>query len=529
MRRAPVRPRLPGAFLLALLLFLLGGLPTRTPSWHPGAGTAAADEEDEDDEEYEEEDEDEAPAPDLGDSDVPFAEQVNKAIELGTRWMLARGQIFDIPGARDDEQGAHYGLIKGKTFYGGGDGRAYQHPAGPTALALYTMLKCGVEPSHGVIERGFNWLRVRHRITTEWDAAEYEGFTWTHTEAGSSYELSAMILALTAKYDQKKHTGTSRKKLRIRDKDDAEWLVEMVSALVERRGMPDDAAAAPDKLGWRYNVPRITFGSGGGRARGGGGSSSTRLVNPPPHANQDLSGTQLAALALYNAQRFGVDVDPQVWLDIAEFTLAHQEEEGPEHERHDPAYARGGYAAPRDHARGFAYLKGSPDRSEGKATGSMTACGMANLLMCQDVLANHRKTKRTYGTSPLAKQIEVGIWDALAWLDLHWSSFDNVDSHVGYHTYYLYALERAMDMIGKNLVGKRLWYQEGAVQLLKRQRAASVEVPDKKMRTETQDAVFWNTESTHEPYDVLDSCFALLFLKRATQGVMPPPVAITGN
>ncbi|MCB9825718.1 MAG: hypothetical protein H6806_11660 [Planctomycetes bacterium] len=516
---------LPLAGLLVLVL-LAAGLPAGLGA--PGASPALAGPDDDDADEDGKEGDDEPP-PDLGEKDVPFIEKVNEAIEKGTNWLLARGKIFEIPGARDEAQGAHYGFIQSKTLYGGGTGPGYPHPAGPTALALYTLLKCDVEPSHGVIERGFTWLKVRHRITQEWDMqGEFDPFTWTHTEAGSSYEISAMILALTAKYDQKKHTGTSRKKLRIRDKDDQEWLVELVEGLVDRRGSPDKDSPPADRLGWRYNMPRIQLGGGGG-GRGRSVAGKTRSVNVPPHANQDLSSTQLAALALYNAHRFGVDVDPQIWLDIAEFTLSHQEETGPDHERHDPGLARGGYAAPKDKARGFMYIKGSPDRSEGKATGSMTACGIANLLMCQEVLANHRKTKRTFGTSPLAAQMEKAVWDGLAWLDRNWSSFDNRNSGTGYHTYYLYALERTMDMLGKQLVGKRLWYQEGAEQLLKRIQRTSSQVPDKKMRTEAMDTMFWETKSTHEPYDVLDTCFALLFLKRATRGVMPPPAAVTGN
>ncbi|MCA9316144.1 MAG: hypothetical protein KDB73_11705, partial [Planctomycetes bacterium] len=383
---------LPLAGLLVLVL-LAAGLPAGLGA--PGASPALAGPDDDDADEDGKEGDDEPP-PDLGEKDVPFIEKVNEAIEKGTNWLLARGKIFEIPGARDEAQGAHYGFIQSKTLYGGGTGPGYPHPAGPTALALYTLLKCDVEPSHGVIERGFTWLKVRHRITQEWDMqGEFDPFTWTHTEAGSSYEISAMILALTAKYDQKKHTGTSRKKLRIRDKDDQEWLVELVEGLVDRRGSPDKDSPPADRLGWRYNMPRIQLGGGGG-GRGRSVAGKTRSVNVPPHANQDLSSTQLAALALYNAHRFGVDVDPQIWLDIAEFTLSHQEETGPDHERHDPGLARGGYAAPKDQARGFMYIKGSPDRSEGKATGSMTACGIANLLMCQEVLANHRKTKRTF-------------------------------------------------------------------------------------------------------------------------------------
>ena len=39
---------------------------------------------------------------------------------------------------------------------------------------------------------------------------------------------------------------------------------------------------------------------------------------------------------------------------------------------------------------------------------------------------------------------------------------------------------------------------------------------------------FWKTGSTHDPEDTLDTCFSLLFLKRATRGGIPFP-SITGG
>ncbi len=459
--------------------------------------------------------------PDLGDKNVPFAERVNKAIEEGTHWLLARPKLADMPGA-DDPKVAHWGFIKGKTFYGGKKGKPYRHPAGPTALALYTLLKCGVSPKHPVIERGFNFLQNKHKITTEFDDVNGKGYSWRLTEAASSYELSVMILALTAKYDHFKKSARSRRakkagKLRIKDPEDKEWLQEMVRALESRRGLPN----ADDKSQlWRYNVPQIKRGGGG---RKGGTIHTLQKGGPGVHGNTDLSSTQLAALALFSAQRFGVHTDPDTWFRIIEYTLGNQEEEGPKHERHDPIYQDGRYAKPIDHARGFCYLKGSPSHSEGKATGAMTACGIANLLMAKQILANHKskKARKRFMDGPLPKKMETAVWDGLAWLDRHWSSFANPVKN-GYHVYYLYCLERAMDILGKRLVGKHMWYVEGAKQLLRRQKPVNVKFLDgKRGKTREAPGVFWNTKTTHEPYDVLDTCFALLFLKRATRGLVP--------
>ncbi len=452
--------------------------------------------------------------PDDGaDDKITFVEEVNRAIEQGVSWLRAKPRLFQL----GDAQAAHWGLVKGEKIYGGGDGPQYRHPAGPTALALYTLLKCGVEPKDPVITEGFHWLKAVHAITEENDGQNAPQFSWHHTQAGGSYELSVMTLALCAKYDHYKRNknsaeGVKSGKLRITDKEDLEWLRALVDALVARRGMGQDGAAPEARRGWRYNVPKLTLSSGR--------SNWTRDNRAPPHANQDLSSTQLGALALYSAHRFGVKAEPEVWWDILDFALSCQEESGPERKRHDPGYASGGYAPPVDHARGFMYIKGSPDGSEGKATGSMTACGLGTLLIAKEVICETEKGRKRFLEAKLDKKVEKAVYDALAWLDLNWSSFQNPHSQYGYHIYYLYSLERAMDILGKRLVGTHLWYPEGARKILDAGQSATVKERQKK-GTKDVPGTFWMTNSTHEPKDVLDTCFALLFLKRATQGLVP--------
>ncbi len=467
------------------------------------------------------EDEGKEEGDDLGDKEVSFHEQVNRAITEGVNWLLAKPDYF----TERDTEFAHFGLVKGTRIYGGGDGPQYRHPAGPTALALYTLLKCDVDPDHPVIQKGFNWLRETHVITERWDGTDGQGNSWNHTQAGSAYEISAIILALTAKYDSYKKTSASKSaaskgKLKIRNPDDKEWLEKLVEGLIGRRGNPAEGTPEKERLGWRYNTPVLTLG---GRSRW------TRNGSVPPHANQDLSSTQLAALALYSAQRFGVKVDPQVWFDIVTFTLDHQEPDGPEYERHNPGYQGHNYGAIKDKSRGFVYIKGSTDGSEGIATGSMTACGMANILIAREALAQDNRARKQLVDSGLLKQMDTSLYDALAWLDTHWSSFTNPSSRYGYHIYYLYCVERAMDILGKQLVGKRLWYPLGAQEILSRQQRATVQVPQMKRGTEEMPGVFWMTDSTHEPKDVLDTCFALLYLKRATHGLVPGGVVTGGE
>jgi hypothetical protein len=452
---------------------------------------------------------------DSADDKVPFVEEVNRAIEQGVRWLKAKPKTF----LMGDAQAAHWGLISGGVFYDpNAKGEGYTHPAGPTALALYALLKCGVDPKDPVITEGFHWLRAEHIITKSYDGVEEAGVTWSHLQAGGAYELSAMILALTAKYDQYKRTknsaeGIKKGKLKITEKADLDWLHALVQALVERRGLPATGAMGSGMRGWRYNVPVLSLQAPGKK-------TWKRETSVPPNDNQDLSSTQFAALALYSAHRFGVKVDPQVWWDIVEFTLAHQEEKGPERKRHDPGYTSGGYAPLVDHARGFMYLKGSPDRHEGKATGSMTGCGLAILLIAKEVLLGNDKGRALWLEKKYDKTVEKAVNDGVAWLDLHWSPFDNPVSG-SYPIYYLYSVERAMDILGKNLIGKHLWYTEGAKSILGRAKHAKVDERQPKGGPRQVDGTYWENGPSLEPKDVLDTCFALLFLKRATRGLVP--------
>jgi hypothetical protein len=496
---------------LFLLCLLALGLVTLVPAVGDRLPQATADELDGAGKKEGEEPEEDEKGADLGEA-VSFMDQVNEAIELGVLWLKQKPALFEI------KKGpvAHWGLVKGSRNYGGGDGPQYRHPAGPTALALYTLLKCGVDPKDEVIEKGFTWLKELHVATMKWDGLDGKGGMWRLTDCVSSYELSVMILALTAKYDKYKKSSASKSaqkkgKLKIRNGDDKKWLIELVERLVLARGQPEPTGGDGNR-GWRYNLQNIKVGN------------VQRNVGVPPHSNQDLSSTQLATLALYSATRFGLKIKPEIWLDIITFSLDQQEETGPVVERF---VGSSNYAGPKDKARGFAYIKGSPDGSEGIATGAMTGCGVVNLLVAREVLQQSKKGLAALKASGLESKIEKGIWDGLAWLNHNWSDFENKNSKTGYHIYYLYALERAMDIINKRLVGKHLWYEEGAKALLARKQTHMYEVKIKR-NTELMRSFFWNTQATHEPQDVLDTCFALLFLKRATRDMIPGGV-VTGD
>ena len=398
-------------------------------------------------------------------SNSDFPERVQRAIESGAAW-LKRQQGKD---------GSWGSVVSDRSYDPAAKGALRDYPTGTASLCAYTLMKCGAPSDDSIVRKALDFLRTRKSFP-------------------SSYELSMAILAATATADPAKKTTdsvASGEKVKLK----GDWYAfakDLVSQLVKRRS----------PAGWRYNWAAAPPEKGG---------------------DQDLSSTQLAALALLAAERAGITVEGRIWNDLAVFAFAQQDPDGPAHAR--VLYARHrvegapapagtpAYAAPpdpkalSDRARGFAYIRSttlSPD--EGTPTGGMTACGMGIVATARWVLEERGE--------PVWKRRDPGVVDqslrdGAAWFDLHWSPFENpgkTDFNV-YHIYYLYCVERAMDLVGATRIGRHDWFLEMGAKLLANQ------APDGS----------WNSESAHNPKAVLDTCFALLFLSRATKGGIPLP------
>jgi hypothetical protein len=429
----------------------------------------------------------EAADPDDEDADTPeqLVPRITTAIEKGVKW-LKQAQLPD----------GSWGLIEGDRPYPGQkEGQPYRHPAGATALALYALLKCKEPVDDPVIKKGFKFLKDKYK------------------QPGSAYETSMVLLAVTARADPFKKVKASEvagEKVRLVGEDRA-WAEALQKYLLNKR-------TKAKMLGWRYNVEAPGLN-----------------VQVPQGGNQDLSSTQLATLALLAADRCGIRADSKVWNDIITFSMQQQQDDGPDWERavydgagklaaKDKKPAPGGSAekerygpdkppaeAPKDKARGFAYIKSDAlPPHEGGPTGGMTACGVGNIMMARYILM---KRDDPLWSKRDQKLVQRSVYDGLAWLDMNWSPFTNPGGQgAHYHVYYLYCCERAFDLVGNRLLGKHYWYAEMAEQLVNRQ--------DQKG--------FWDSSSTHKPEKVLDTSFALLFLKRATKGGIPFP-SVTGG
>ncbi|MDJ0521269.1 MAG: HEAT repeat domain-containing protein [Planctomycetota bacterium] len=218
-----------------------------------------------------------------------------------------------------------------------------------------------------------------------------------------------------------------------------------------------------------------------------------------PRGDFDLSNTQFALLGLHAASRCGTKVPQRVWLDALRFVLEHQEKTG-EPVMYKANEVRGRYRfewTERAIARGFRY-----DKDTVRVSASMTTAGLACLVICQSRLWRVRAF-----TGRLRADTRRGVRDAMAWLQQNFSVTTNTGGSQWWLTYYLYGLERAGILGRFRFLGTRDWYKEGADYLLERQGPGG----------------YWRTGTQWEA-----SCFALLFLKRATARMKAPVITPSG-
>ena len=130
----------------------------------------------------------------------------------------------------------------------------------------------------------------------------------------------------------------------------------------------------------------------------------------------------------------------------------------------------------------------------------MTCAGVCSLLLVADIVENmtaeSRKAEFPEGDKKAwHKQVEDAIEGGLAWLDLRFTVTHNTGRNLtpDFHYFYLYSLERVGAFAHTEYIGEHEWYAAGAMYLVAAQ----------------DEAGSWRD-------DVHDTCFALLFLRRAT-------------
>ncbi|MFV1958489.1 MAG: hypothetical protein ACC662_03645 [Planctomycetota bacterium] len=405
--------------------------------------------------------------------DAALQARINKAVERGATWLAGRQRPGgNYPGFGDD--------LPPDTIN--------PMDLGLNALVVQTLARCGRKADDPAIRRGLQWCRSRYSKGEE------------HLRV---YSAATLILALLAV-----HAPEAGQDVRIkRDRygnpvppkrikpckvptSDRHWIKDLVAFLVRTQVKPSG--------GWRY--PGNPDGSVEGET--------------------DLSNTQYALLALDAAARCGFRVPAETWRLAGEYVLREQEEEGIEVPLYieNEAYEPGAQGAERfvevgkTQARGWCYL---PGRNE-LATGSMTCAGLTCLAVVKERLWAAKKLDPAF-----SRRLDRGMIDGIGWLGDHFTVQDNPDPPNQWHYYYLYGLERTGAKTGLRWIGRHDWYREGAEHLLAAQ---------------TKEGGWQEAEAAGKPADSTESaitqtCFALLFLERATRKPVVPmtPPTLTGG
>lgn len=162
----------------------------------------------------------------------------------------------------------------------------------------------------------------------------------------------------------------------------------------------------------------------------------------------DNSNSQFAVLALYDAQRVGVDVSRDTWVMAADYWRRTQNEDG-----------------------SWGYVPGDA------GTGSMTCAGIGGLAISSAALeSGDASVENGRVECCRSHAVDDNLDRGIAWLAIHFSISRNPRPAGGGQPclyYYLYGLERAGRLTARRFIGEHDWYREGAELLVREQDSLS--------------------------------------------------------
>lgn len=417
-----------------------------------------------------------------GDRDPEFLARVNECVRKGAEHLL------ELQGEDGNFECSKRGL--NSVPYSKG------FPGGVSSLVLLSLLKSGINRHDEKITKGFDWLR-----NDQLEGEKYDPNAW-----GTNYVASVTIMALEARHEPptpviKTELTSSRgaPKVKMPQKDFL-WMTRcvkfieatMISSNQEQfvRGATEKAVSGPDVWNYPGSVPTADPRS----------ATIRDTVRWPDHSN-----TQYALLGLKAAFRCGVRFETQTlkaMANVTEHFIKYQQDPDPSRQKvarltmlEDSKHGYVSYKTVSrvlDEPRGWKYI-GCPNDQLGSGwqitvTGSMTTAGIASLLISSSI------AKQTGQLPPaVASAASKSAWDAIAWLAVNFTVTKNPGGDGGWHYYFLYGLERAAVLAGVRNIGTHDWYREGAEFLMARQ---------------ARDGSWQG--------DAVETCFALLFLTRAT-------------
>lgn len=208
-----------------------------------------------------------------------------------------------------------------------------------------------------------------------------------------------------------------------------------------------------------------------------------RKKKPGP-PNGDNSNSQYAALGLRACLDANIDVDPAVLQRARQWWLKSQNSDG-----------GWGY---NDHGN-----TGGGDKNEGGVSndsyGSMTVGAVGAMCIYDYYMGIDYKT-------------DGNVIKGVNWLAANFDVTKNPKKTSFASLYYLYGLERVGMLFGTERIGAHEWYPEGANHLLA-----------------TQNNGVWGGKDNFPKEPQVDTCFAILFLRRGTPPLKPLPLVATGG
>lgn len=415
-----------------------------------------------------------------GDVEPALQKRIDQAIDKGAAWLRSR--------QRKDGSYPGFGDTLPANTYDPLD-------VGLNALVIQTLAHCGASPEDDAIKKCLAFCRFHY-------AGGKGSWNLKGNDKVMVYTAATLILALDAmhakgrpevkvKRDRYGHAVPPKIKPCKIPTRDRKWIRELVRFLVRTQVKPDG--------GWRYPE------------------------NPVDsiEAKTDLSNTQYALLALDVAARCGIDPPVDTWKLAGEHLLREQEEEGIEVPIwvENDAWEEGLEGVDRfreigqTQARGWCYLPGQPTLS----SGSMTCAGVTCLAIVKERLWARKALEPAF-----SRRLDGGMLDGLAWLSEHFAVEDNPEPGENmWHYYYLYGLERTGAKTGVDWIGKHDWYREGALHLLQAQTP----------KGGWKEAAVSGKPADSTESEITQTCFALLFLERATREPLVPvtPPTLTGG
>ena len=369
-----------------------------------------------------------------GDDSRALHARVSDAIQRGSTWLLKASNDRLIS-------------FKPAQTYG-------RNNLGSQALLTFALLRSGVPLKE--VEHHFEWL---HRQP------------WSEVYCVSLYIMalearSILRLPVPPQGQMRSVVRYQRGPLPPRDK---ELIAQATKWLL--------AARKQGEGWWSYFGPTVEAGSPE-RATGPKTPGSVGHDGTTPADSGDRSNAQFAILALHTALATGVDVPAAVWEEVLGELVKAQQEGGPRVDLAGPGLELAPVSPlafdPRDEpttgetverpktsiptaerlagkARGWGYAM-VRRAGDAEAYGSMSGAGLSSMAVAREGL-----DAASALTPARDKDSIVAMRDGLCWFAKNFDMARNVNRNADWWYYYLYSVEKAMDLSGVERVGGHEW------------------------------------------------------------------------